>query len=229
MLIFNRNTPKQKCAKGELPSFVCDYLSLNTSKKNKTPIREARFVVFDTETTGFDYKKDHIINIGAVALRGQEIWIEDSIELMVRQDSAGGSEAVSVHQIVRSELHQGLEEEEALRVFLDYIKGDILVAHYAEFDIKMMSALFKNHFGLSILNPYIDTIQLAQRIELGKYHNSPIKQGEYTLDALCNRYQIKITARHKAAGDALATARLFQVLLHQALNKGINRVQQLLH
>ncbi len=228
MSFFNQNSPQKRCSRGELPGFVCDYVSLIAQKPHKLSIQEARFVVFDTETTGFDFKKDRVINIGAVALKGGEIWVEDSLELMLRQDSAGGSEAVSVHQIMSKELHEGLEEEEALKVFLEYIRGDVLVAHYAAFDIQMMSALFQNHFGLNISNACIDTIALSQRIELGKYHNTPIKQGEYTLDALCKRYHIQITSRHKAAGDALATARLFQILLHQAPKKGIKTVKQLL-
>ena len=45
---------------------------------DETPIERLRFIVLDSETTGLDPHIDRIITIGAVAVRAQEIVLEDT-------------------------------------------------------------------------------------------------------------------------------------------------------
>ena len=49
-----------------------------------TPPQQVRFVVLDTETTGLDPRRDRMITIGAVAVRGGEILLDDSFEVMLK-------------------------------------------------------------------------------------------------------------------------------------------------
>lgn len=64
---FQKKTPA-------LPPFWVDYLALFDQHLNKRQsFREFRFVVFDTETTGLDLKKDRICQIGAVAVKGHAL------------------------------------------------------------------------------------------------------------------------------------------------------------
>jgi len=80
-----------------------------------------RFVVLDTETTGLDPRRDRIITIGAVAVVDGEILLDDSFEVLLRM--AYNNSSVTVHGITRDEAAAGMEEREALRLFLDYL-GD---------------------------------------------------------------------------------------------------------
>lgn len=216
-----------RCKRGDLPPFVCEYLAQTQQASHNQSLEEARFVVFDTETTGLNPQKDAVISIGAVAVEGLSICIEDSFEMMVQQDSAGDRESITVHQILSNELEDGEIEIAALEAFLKYIKGDILVAHFAAFDVQMISKMLKQHFQIGLQNASIDTIELSKRVIMGKYSTTPTKQGEFMLDTLCERFGIPITSRHKAAGDALATAKLFQLLLHKSKQKGIKKVKEL--
>jgi DNA polymerase-3 subunit epsilon len=50
----------------------------------------------------------------------------------------------------------------------------------------------------------------------------------YRLDSLILRYDIEIPGRHTAAGDALATALVFQRLLRKAERRGIRTLGELL-
>jgi DNA polymerase-3 subunit epsilon len=220
---------KRQVKEGKLPTWVDDYLQYYQTRQLNQDLKKARFVVFDTETTGLDLKKDHIISIGAVALSAMKIEINDSIELFLQSDSTGSKDSVKVHQILKNQVKDGLKVENALAGFFNYIKGDVVVAHFAEFDVKMISKVLKNQYHIPFLNPAIDTIQLAKRLDGISSWDETIKGGDYTLDALCQKYKINIGIRHNAVGDALATAELLQILLHKAYQRGIKKIKDLLN
>jgi len=56
----------------------------DTTWTDDTPIDRVRFVVLDSETTGFDPKIDRLITIGAVGVQQGEIVIQDSFEAMLK-------------------------------------------------------------------------------------------------------------------------------------------------
>jgi DNA polymerase-3 subunit epsilon len=218
-----------RCKKNALPESICRYLHLNRKKiPAKTPLADIRFVVFDTETTGFDIKHDKIISIGAVSLKAQRIDVSDSFEVLVRQDNVGARDAVSVHGLLRKDIATGVDERTAVTGFLDYIGNSVLVAQHAGFDIAMVNNLLGRHFGVRLFNDVIDTASLAKRLEKGPYYNLAHKAGEYKLDALCERYNIRLHDRHTSAGDAYLTAQLYQRLLAKSRLSGIENAGTLL-
>src|SRR4051812_36610939 len=81
---------------------------------------EVRFVALDSETTGLDPRRDRLITLGAVAVRGGEIRLDDSFEVMLKV--AYNNSSVTVHGITRDEARNGLDEAHALTLFLDYLR-----------------------------------------------------------------------------------------------------------
>lgn len=213
----------RRCKSGKLPEPVCRYLRANRNRiPASTPLDDIRFVVFDTETTGFDIKSDKIISIGAVSLKNQRIEVPDSFEVLVRQEMVGDREAVSVHGLLRKDIAFGVDERTAISGFLDYIGNSVLVAQHAAFDIAMVNQLLARYFGIRLFNDVIDTASLAKRLEKGPYFNLAHKAGEYKLDALCERYKIRLHDRHTSAGDAYLTAQLYQRLIAKSRKSGID-------
>lgn len=192
------------------------------------PLDEVRFVIFDTETSGFDLVRDRVLSIGAVAMKGSGIEIADSFEVLIRQEAIGDKEAVSVHGILKRDLNMGLEENEAVCRFLDYLGNGVIVAHHADFDIAMVGRLLFRRYGMKLFNEALDTASFAKRLEKGPYYNLAHKSGEYRLDNLCARYGIRLYDRHTAPGDAYLTAQLFQRLLVLARKAGIDTLGKLL-
>lgn len=227
--LFARKKALRRCRREELPARICSYVKCCTEVSALDhSLEEVRFVVFDTETTGFDSSKDSVISIGAVALQGSLIRVQDSFEVLIRRDSVGDSDAVTTHGLLLKDLHEGCDETEAVNGFLEYTGNSVLVAQHADFDVAMINSILTKQYGFELFNQVIDTASLAKRLEKGPYYNLAHKSGEYRLDVLLERYNIRLYDRHTAAGDAFLTAQLFQMLLIKAGHAGIRTLRELL-
>ena len=192
----------------------------------KTPIRTIRFIAIDTETTGLNYKKDKILSIGAIAIQNYRIDVADSWECFIQQTYAPSEKEIAVHGIRLQHTSKGIKEKTALEQWLNFCKNGVLVAHHAAFDVGILNQALKRNFGAKMKNKSVDTAQLAIRLEHGK-SLAPIQSKNYSLDALCQRYNIPPKHRHTASGDAFMTALLFVKLLARLEAKGIKKIGDL--
>jgi len=200
--------------------FVKDYEALfEKSIPRLRPISQLNFVVLDTETTGLQPKSDYILSFGAVKVRGYKISVNSAIEIYLNAPLQN-RESIKVHELMHSP--KALTLQDFAKDVLVFIGTDILVGHHVGFDIAMLEKALKP-FGLKkLLNPLIDTKDLAMRLEMGRNYDTRYgKPGEFSLDELCARYYISLDDRHTAAGDAFLTAQLLLKLLKIAEQKGI--------
>lgn len=206
--------------------FVKDFLGKFT---HEIPVvrqfDELTFVILDTETTGLDLSKDHILSFGAVKVHSQKILISTAVEWYL-SSSKTGKESIPVHGLLKSE--EELPLEEFAPQLLSYLGNHVIIGHSIGFDLAMLNKALKP-FGLQDLpNPSIDTKNLAIRLDHGlMVDSSRINFQTYTLDALCKRFNIETDDRHTAGGDAFLTANLFLKLLKLASKKGITNWGQL--
>lgn len=201
-------------------SFVLDYEGLFMEKtQRQQPLSELEFTVLDTETTGLNIKTDFIVSFGAIKVQGYCIKIKTVKEYFLKLKK-NDSEAVKVHEIIKAEDFIPLEM--FVGKVLKDIGDSILVAHHAGFDVAMLERAGRP-FGLKRLqNPVLDTLDLAIRLEMGKHYNPRlVNLPDYSLDRLCERYNIPLDDRHTASGDAFLTAQLLVKLLKIAEGKGI--------
>jgi DNA polymerase-3 subunit epsilon len=182
----------------DYPKFWETYLSYFEENQSK----EQRYVVFDCETTGLDYKTDRILSIGAVAIQNNQIIVSDFMEVFLQQD-VFKPESVPIHGILKEGKEEKIVEAEALIRFLDFIKDATLVGHHVDFDIEMINqALDRLNVG-SLKNQAMDTDVMHQKLKYLPYEQHT------SLDELCDIYKIKKSDRHTASGDAFITAMLF--------------------
>jgi DNA polymerase-3 subunit epsilon len=218
-----RNRQRQAVA----PDFWRAYeASFHHRPERKQPIEAVSFVVFDTETTGLDTRKDRILSIGAVRIEQWAIDLSASFERLVNQERRnGGRESIPIHGILPVERPEGLNEEQAVQAFLGYIGNSVLVGHHVLFDISMINEALRR-MGLGKLkNRYLDTARLALRLQRGPYQRRDPYPG---LDQLCDRYGILPEDRHTAAGDAFLTALVFLKMLGQLKGRGVRNLGDLL-
>ncbi|MEP6963205.1 MAG: exonuclease domain-containing protein, partial [Acidobacteriota bacterium] len=101
---------------------------------DETPLRDVRFILLDSETTGLNPLKDRIITMGAVAVVNGEIVLEDSFEALLQV--AHNTSAVTVHGVTREESEAGMEEPAALEAFLEYVRDGVIVGHHIGHDVQ---------------------------------------------------------------------------------------------
>lgn len=201
------------------PAFITRYRDcFKTTWSDDTSVDRIRFVVLDSETTGLDPRHDRLITIGSVAVLNGEIRLDDSFEALLRVDE--NTSAVTVHGVTRDESRRGIEEPEALERFLEYVRDGVIVGHHIGHDIATFDAAYERHWGIRLLNRSMDTMDLTLHLEQdGAFAGRPPIR-HFTLDALCEMFDVIPHDRHTAGGDAFITAQVLLRLLKLAARYG---------
>ena len=187
-------------------------------------IEETRFVVLDTETTGFNYTNDRILCIGALVLQNNVISVQDSFEVYIEQDHYDESTA-QIHGILKDFIIKRPSELEALEQFLAYLGDAIIIAHHANFDITMINHALERNGLPELKNKSLDTGVLYKKT-LIKSHLFERKD-HYTLDDLADKFDISKKDRHTALGDAYITAIAFLKIVKKLREKKEINLNQL--
>ena len=93
---------------------------------------------------------------------------------------------------------------EVAKKIVELTEGRTFVAHNARFDYSFIRQEFKS-LGFNYKRNILDTVALSRKLIPG--HIS------YSLGNICKDLNISINGRHRAAGDALATVKLFELLM----------------
>ena len=101
---------------------------------------------------------------------------------------------------------------EIAKRIVEITEGCILVAHNAKFDSRVLKTEF-NRLGFSFERKTLCTVELSKQL----IPNLP----SYSLGKLVRSLGIPVSDRHRAAGDATATVKLFKMLLDKDIEKTI--------
>ena len=166
-----------------------------------------REVVLDTETTGFEPADGHrVVEIGCVELM-EHLPTGRTYRCYLNPERLVPVESQRVHGLSDEFLADKPKFGDIVDEFLNFIGDAALVIHNASFDMKFVNAEL-HRIGRPPI-PYaraIDTIEIAK----GK-----IPGARYSLDELCKRFAIDLSARtkHGALLDAELTAQVYLELL----------------
>lgn len=93
-------------------------------------------------------------------------------------------------------------EEQAVKLFLKLIENHTLVGHHVNFDVAMINQALKRMNLPKLKNKTLDTNELYL-----KKRGIPLEQ-RYSLDELCEVFDLPKKDRHTAPGDAFLTAQI---------------------
>jgi DNA polymerase-3 subunit epsilon len=182
-----------------------------SSAVGATRLDALSYVVVDVETTGGrPMHGDRITEIAAVVVRRDEI--VDVFETLVNPRRAIPPWITRLTNISWSMVRDAPTFETLCDRVLDVMTGHVFVAHNARFDWAFVNAELERTTGRTLDGPRLCTVKLARKLLPQLRRRS--------LDYVAMHYGVEITNRHRAAGDAIATARVLTRLLTDARDRG---------
>ena len=184
------------------------------------PLLGTTYVVFDTETTGFNAGgEDQMIEIGAVKVKDGNI-IDRFDELIDPKRHI--PEKITELTCITDAMVSGCNDEKTVtKKFLDWA-GDLpMVAHNAKFDISFIEMAMKKYDLGEFTNTVIDTLELSRTLDQGFARHS--------LSALVKRYKVPFDedAHHRADYDAEGTALVFSKMLNKLDAQNFEKISDL--
>jgi DNA polymerase-3 subunit epsilon len=194
------------------------------------PLTEYRFVVFDTELTGLNRRRDEIISIGAVRIVNLQIDLGATFHRYVRPRNLDHNQATFIHQITPEQLRVAPPIDEVLPNFVEFCGDALLVAHFLAIDMNYLNRAAQDVLGGLLSNPGIDTMRLARA-----YKEAHLVNGyghcdqtcSYSLDSLSEEFQLPRFKSHDALEDALQAAYLFLYLVRKLTTAKVRTLKEL--
>lgn len=157
----------------------------------------APLVVVDVETTGHSPENGYIIEIGMVRVEQKQI--TDTYETLIRTPVPVPPFIQELTGLSDEDLCRAPEFGEAQLAIRDFIGEATLVAHNAPFDYRFLKKEFERAGQFFYANR-LCTVRLCRKLFPALKH--------YNLDRLADYFGITIHPRHRALGDARATAEI---------------------
>ena len=175
------------------------------------------YAIIDIETTGLNARKDRITEIAIFIHNGEKI--VDQFETLINPECRIPYHITAMTGISNKMVAEAPHFYEVAKRIVEMTDGNTFVAHNAMFDYNFIRCEFKR-----LLYDYsrktLCTKKLSRKLMPG------LKS--YGLGSLAKFLDIKNKARHRAAGDALATVELLEHLMRIERNieniplKGLN-------
>jgi len=163
-----------------------------------------RFAVVDIETTGGFPQQHGITEIAIVLMDGNEI--EGKFSTLVNPHQAIPPFIANMTGISDAMVAKAPSFELVAEKIYQLLQGRVFVAHNVNFDFSFV----KHHLqmaGFHLQTPKICTIRTSRKVFPGFK--------KYGLGNLTRELGIRIEDRHRAGGDALATAQVLQLILQK--------------
>jgi DNA polymerase III epsilon subunit family exonuclease len=189
-----------------------NYLAIKPDEIEIRPLNEIDFVVVDVEAVSGRSIPTRVIEIGACRVRGGEI--SDEFEVLLNPDLPVPRFISALTGINDEMLSTAPRFADIAERWLEFVGDSIIVAHNSSFDLTLLNQEVARVFpGCRMRNADVCTVKLARRVApyLDNHH----------LDALAEHFGFEITQRHRAAGDARATAHVLLRLLDELEIHGV--------
>ncbi|NAS30880.1 GIY-YIG nuclease family protein [Flavobacteriaceae bacterium R38] len=168
------------------------------------------YAILDIETTGGKYNEEGITEIAIYKFDGHKV-IDQFISL-VNPEREIQAFVVNLTGINNKMLKDAPKFYEVAKRIIEITEDCIIVAHNAQFDYRILQTEFKR-LGYDYKRKTLCTVELSKKLIPGK--------DSYSLGKLVRSLGIPLSDRHRASGDAMATVKLFKLLISKDTEKVI--------
>jgi DNA polymerase III subunit epsilon len=179
------------------------------------------FAIIDIETCGgkFEYRKGRITEICVLIHDGLQV--VDKFSTLINPECYISPFFTKITGITNEMVTDAPKFQEVAKKIWDMTENRIFVAHNVGFDYGFIKDEFSS-LGAKYKRETLCTVRLSRKLIPGRV--------SYSLGNLCTFLNIENKARHRAEGDAIATAKLFDFLLQvksthpQYKNQGVDEL-----
>ncbi|MBL7886700.1 MAG: GIY-YIG nuclease family protein [Flavobacterium sp.] len=168
------------------------------------------YAILDIETTGGQFNEEGITEIAIYKFDGREV--VDQFISLVNPEKEIQPFVVKLTGINNAMLRSAPKFYEVAKRIIEITQDCILVAHNTSFDYRILRTEF-TRLGYDFIRPTLCTVELSKKLIPG--------MDSYSLGKLVRALGIPVTDRHRASGDAIATVKLFKLLLSKDVEKEI--------
>lgn len=162
------------------------------------------YAIIDIETSGGNHKNGKITEIAIYKHDGKQII--DQYVTLINPELKIDWYVKKLTGITDEMVATAPKFYEVAKNIVDITRDCIFIAHNVDFDYGFIRAEFKK-LGYDYRRKKLCTVKLSRQLIPGKQ--------SYSLGKLCKEIGIELEDRHRASGDALATVKLFELLLKQ--------------
>jgi len=160
------------------------------------------YAIIDIETTGQASSTGKITEIAIFIHNGFEI--TDSFTSLINPECYIPGFITNLTGIDNKMVKNAPRFFEIARKIVEITQDKIFVAHNVSFDYRFIQEEFIR-LGYDYQRKTMCTVRMGRKFIPG--------YKSYSLGKLCDELNISINGRHRAAGDALATVKLFEMIL----------------
>ncbi len=171
-------------------------------------LKQNDVVVFDFETTGFEFNKNEIIEIGAVKLKNGEI--SEAFSTFVKPKNSIPEEITNLTHITNEMVKDAYPIEKIIPDFYKFCYGCVIMAYNIDFDYKFLDFNAKK-LGYNFNNRQVDALYLA-RLNVAGAKN-------FKLGSICAKLGVSLEGAHRAVNDAVATAEVVKLISYNVSPK----------
>ena len=168
------------------------------------------YAILDIETTGGQFNEEGITEIAIYKFDGHEV--VDQFISLVNPEIPIQPFVVKLTGINNAMLRSAPKFFEVAKRIIEMTNDCVIVAHNASFDYRILRTEFRR-LGYDFQAKTLCTVELSKKL-------IP-EQPSYSLGKLVRALGIPMADRHRASGDAMATTKLFKMLLEKDLEKEI--------
>ena len=168
------------------------------------------YAILDIETTGGQFNEEGITEIAIYKFDGHEV--VDQFISLVNPEKEIQPFVVKLTGINNAMLRSAPKFYEVAKRIIEITEDCIIVAHNSSFDYRILRTEF-TRLGYDFIRPTLCTVELSKKLIPG--------MESYSLGKLVRALGIPVTDRHRASGDALATVKLFKLILSKDTEKEI--------
>ena len=174
---------------------------------------DCTYCVLDLETTGLSAKTEKITEIGIMKVKNGEVI--DKFSEFVNPEKHIPERVSEITHITDDMVIDSPKIDEIFPKVLEFIKGSVLVAHNASFDIGFLKNVAKE-LGYEFDFTYVDTLPLARKLY------PTLKK--HKLGKIAEHLGIEVLVAHRALDDVDTTVKILKEMMKELKKRGAQTV-----